>query len=132
MIRRIRIVLRLHAKAVAKLIRPAALAGDGAVQKIADLKLQAGFSRKHFQHAAYLRLVNRRHQSKLAERFVDDPIVVVAVAKFDLFIIRADPRADGRGRAKIERRAVHRPPKSAPRKKGGHSRARWNLFYRRQ
>ena len=46
------VVLGFHHKSVAMRIHPAAFARNGAVQKVAGLKLQARFRGANFQHAA--------------------------------------------------------------------------------
>src|SRR5271168_5100596 len=88
------------------MIRRAAFAFDRTVQKISAVKLNAWFGGPHFHLAAGFGVEESNYQNRLrASVAVENPIVVVALAKFQLFVVECDARTDGRGLAKIERSA---------------------------
>ena len=93
MIRRIREMPRLHAETIALLINPAAFARD-AVEMIRRVKLHARFGGEHFHHATAPRLEDARRQRQFAGGFVENVVVIVTGAEFDLFVVGVDARAD--------------------------------------
>src|SRR5258708_6712034 len=102
-------MLRLHTKAIAELVKPAELAGDSAIEKVAAVKLQPWLTRENFHHPPARRLIDASHQTSLPEGFIDDPIMVVAFSESELFVVLVNPRTNGGRRAKIERRGLHGP-----------------------
>ena len=67
LIRRVGIMLRLHAEAIAERIRPAAFAGDRVVEEISRVELHAGFGRPHIHHATARRLDHSCGMSQRAD-----------------------------------------------------------------
>ncbi len=85
------------------MVRRAAFAFDRTVQKISAVKLNAWFGSPHFHFAAGFGVEKSDDQYRLrASVAVQNPIVVVALAKFQLFVVVRDARADGAGLAIIE------------------------------
>ena len=108
MIRRIREVLRLQAEAVAALVDVAFLSGDGAVEKISRVELDAGLRGRDLQHATARGFVDARGQTEAVAFPVDHKVVIVAVAEDQLLVAVVDARADLRRRGEVERRALDR------------------------
>src|SRR5437667_1943495 len=99
MVRRVREMLRLHAEGVAEIIDSTAFASQCAVEEVARIELQARLRREHFQHAARRWFFHPREQAERAARFVEHPIMIVALAELKLLIRLIDPRSDGRRRS---------------------------------
>ena len=104
------VVLRFEAEASTFLIRDTAFAGQGTVEEIACVKLDAWLGGPHFQGAAGRRIVSR--SGKLEIRGVGisfhDPTVVVATSVFDLSFFHVDVSADGFGSSEIQRAVIQR------------------------
>src|SRR5579862_4389426 len=98
-------MLRFHAKPVAELVNPAALAGEGPIQKVAGVELQARFSGEDFQNTAAGRFSDAGQERQFAEPFVEDPVVIVALPELELFIVLVNAGADGGRLAEVERSA---------------------------
>ncbi len=81
---------------------------DCTIEKISRVELNSGLGGQHLQHAAAQWLFDASRQLEPVAGPAQHPIVVIAFAELQLFIVVADARADGRGLAKIERRAVDR------------------------
>jgi hypothetical protein len=101
MIRRIGEVLGFEAEAVAIFVDVALLAGDGAVEKISGVELDAGLSGGDFHDAAAGRLVDAggEDEALFVTLTIEDPVVVVAVAEDELVIVVADAGAPLTGRS---------------------------------
>ena len=109
MIWRIGKVLRLKAKRGAQHVGRAAFPVDRAIEKISRVKLDSRLRRPHFQFPPGLRIHHRGGQRGLAAAWaVEHPIVIVAMAKFQLLFIIPDARTNCRGLVEIECRARHR------------------------
>src|ERR1700693_4076997 len=102
-------MLRLQAETVAALVDLAALSLDGPIQKVSSVKLDTGLRGEHLQHAPGGRFLHARCQAEFVSLLVQDPIVIVAVAEFELFIVVANMRADHGRLSKIERSSAHWP-----------------------
>jgi hypothetical protein len=102
-------MLRFQAESVALLVGFAALALNRAVQKVPSVKLNSRLRRVNFHHSPAGWLYDARRQRAVA-RFVEivqHPIVILALAKFKLFVVPFDARTN-RGRlGEIERRSTH-------------------------
>jgi hypothetical protein len=110
MVGRVRIDLRFEGESVALAVDPTALADDGAIEEVARIELDAGRGRRHFHHPAGAGILKPEHGAQRAGRPVDDVVMVVAAADPYLLVASvADPRADRRGRAEVERRSGDRP-----------------------
>ena len=101
-------MLRLEAKAVPPLVDVSLFARDGAVQEISRIKLDSGLSSGDFQHAPAGRFVHACSQREAVAFAVNHPVVVVAVAQHELFVIIVDARAHSRGLGEIERSSFDR------------------------
>src|SRR5690348_3289907 len=102
-IRRVGIVLRLEAEAETVAVGDAALAVDAAVEEIAAVKLNARLRGQDFQFPSRFFVVNAGGEDEAGLVIaIQDEIVVVALAEFELLVVVIDARADGRGFAKIE------------------------------
>src|SRR6185295_2305055 len=98
MIGRVWEMLRLQAESVALLVHPSRLAGQRAVQKIAGVELDARLGGGHVEHASAGRFLEpcRVMQGRScgpADRTVQHPVMVVAVAVLQLRMIGCDARA---------------------------------------
>lgn len=98
-------MLGFHDKGIAVVVNDAIFAGDLAVQEIAGVELQAGFGGGDFQDATGGGLGNASLEGHFSVRIVNDPVVVVATAEFELFVVLADAGADGRGGGEVKRGA---------------------------
>src|ERR1700722_1761450 len=105
---RIREMLGLQRQASAEFVGPAALSHALAVEEVSAIKLHARLGGGNLQHAAGLRLIHCGHRPQGAGRFVEYPVVVVTLTKFQLLILCADPRANGGGLAEVKRRPGYR------------------------
>ena len=109
LVRRIGIVLRLQAEAVAELVGAATLAREFPVEKVAAIELQAWLRREHLHRAARRRLMHGGGESEAASLVVQHPVVVVTAAELHLFVCRVHAFADGVRGGEVERRSLHRP-----------------------
>src|ERR1700722_6779967 len=102
-------MLRFEAHCKTGFVDFASLAKRGAAQKIAGVDLDARLSRPRFYDTASRWFVKYRGQTRL--RFharIQNPVVIVTVAKLQLFIILLDARADRSGFPEIKRRTGNR------------------------
>lgn len=83
-------------------IRFAGLSADRAIEIIAAVKLDCGFIGEDFESAAGSWVVKFGGQFQVGGWIVQDEIMVVAVAKYQLLVVIVDALADGRWLAKIE------------------------------
>ena len=74
-------MLRFHAKSTAKVVNGPSLPCNLAIEKIARIELQPWLCRKHFQNAPGGGFVNGCNDVKFAVRLVNDPVMVVTIAK---------------------------------------------------
>src|SRR6185503_10338440 len=79
-------MLRLQTKAVALLVHLPTLAGDGAIEKIAAIKLDAWFTGVDVHYSPAGRFINACCQNGTRTGSIEYPIVVVAPAQFELLI----------------------------------------------
>src|ERR1019366_789156 len=105
LIRRIGIMLGFETEGRVLRIDLAALAGEGAVEEIAGVELNARLGGEHFHHAAGGGPFDARRESEARAFAIDHPIVVVAMAELELFVVLVGARADGGGLGEIEGRA---------------------------
>src|SRR6185436_14372022 len=107
MIRRIRKMLRFHAKRRPLAISYAVFSMQGSIEKIASVELHARFGGEHFHHATRRWVANACSHFQAATSTVEHEIVVVAFSKLQLLVLVVDSGADGRGLAKIKRSPLH-------------------------
>src|SRR5215471_17315023 len=101
MIRRIGEMLGFQAESGAAAIHLAFFAMNGSIQEVAAIELHAGFGSPHFHCPATVRLVNFRRQGERMLAFrIQDPVVIVASAEFQLLVVLVDPRPYGFGMRK--------------------------------
>jgi len=81
MIGRIWKMLRLHHECATVRIDHAIFANDGAVQKVAGIKLQARFRGPDFKDAAVVWIGHPGVQPEFAHLVIDDKVVVVTAGK---------------------------------------------------
>src|ERR1022692_348575 len=99
-------MLRFKAQCRTTFIRLPLFALDGAVQKIAGIKLDAWLIGQNLEDAAAAGIENLRSHRQLAV-VIEDPVVVVAVAETKLFIVGVDAGSDGCRFAKIKGGGVY-------------------------
>src|SRR5947208_1768736 len=102
-------MLRLHAEGASGIVNLAALANEFSVQEISGVELQTGFGSNDFQHAATGRIMDAGSELQLTRFFVQNPIMIVTFAEFELLILLIDTRADGGRFAEIKGRPFDRP-----------------------
>ena len=102
MIWRIREVLGLKAQSTTVRIRNAALPFDRAIQKISGIKLNSGLIGQDLQHAPTAGLIDFGRLRKLAAA-VQHPVVIVAVALFQLIVVVVNSCAHSGRFAEIKR-----------------------------
>lgn len=101
-------MLGLQAEAAAVRVGLPGFAGEGAVEEIAAVELQAGFGREHLEHAAGVRFVQARGQHRLgAAAGRQREVVVVAEAELQLRVVGRDALADRMRRGEVKGRAAH-------------------------
>src|SRR5258708_28487484 len=100
-------MLRLERKSRAPGIDLAALAMKRAVEEVASVELDARFRGKHFQHTAALRIPNASSKRRRSGHMVEDEVMVVAFAEFQLLVIVLDTLSNRSGLPEVERRPVH-------------------------
>src|SRR5690606_26321983 len=103
LIRRVGIVLRFQAEAVAFVVDVAVLAGDRTVQEIAAVELHARLGRVHFHDAPRLRILDAGRELESVAVAVQHVVVVVPAAELDLLVVGIDAGPDRGLRAEIER-----------------------------
>src|SRR5437763_2036563 len=103
MVHGIREVLRLQTKPAVLLADKAAQTGQGAIQKIAGVKLHARLRGVDLQDAARLRIVNAGGETEGLPAIVQHDIMIVAGG---LRLALAQASANRRGLGKIERRIL--------------------------
>ena len=101
MIRRIREVLRFEAQRAMAGIRNSPFPLDRAIQKVAGVKLDPGLIGQNLQHAPTARLIDFRCLRKFAAAAIEYPIVIVAMAFFQLIVIIVNSCAHGGRLAEI-------------------------------
>src|SRR5438128_6882930 len=105
MIGRIRKVLRLEAQTSPPTVGPAVLSGDSA-EEIPGIELNAGLRCRDLEGAAALRIDEPRRRLQPRAAAVNDPVVIVAAAVFQLHVGVLNTGADRRGLAKVEGRSL--------------------------
>src|ERR1700722_14463618 len=109
MIRRIREVLRLQAHCKTGFVDFASLAGRGGAQKVAGVDLDSRLSGPGFHDTASRGFIKNSCQTRHGfHAGIQYPVVIVAVTKFQLFVILVDARANGGGLPEIKRRTGNR------------------------
>ena len=99
-------MLRLQANRHATPVVNSALSVSTAIQKISGIDLDAGLGRGNFQDPPSGGFIEGGGKAGLIfYTGVQHPIVIVAVAKLQLFVILVNARADSRGFAEIKRSA---------------------------
>src|SRR5204863_6603670 len=107
MIRRIRKVLRLEAESRPPTVGPAALSGDSA-EEIPGIELNAGLRCQNLERAAALRIDEPSRRLQARDAAVNDPVLIVAAAVFQLHVVFGNTGADRRGLTKVEGRSLDR------------------------
>ena len=109
MVRRIGKMLRFQAKAGAVGVEHAALAADGAIKKVAAVKLDSRLSCEDLQNSSARGFVNFRGSLQLSVgSLVQHPVVIVSLSEFQLLVVLIDSRADGCRFLEIERTTGNR------------------------
>src|SRR5215813_6577515 len=73
-------------------------------EKVAVVELHARIGRQDFHYSACRGVGDFRRLTQYSGLAVDDEVVVVALAEFQLFVVLVDARADRRRLRKVERR----------------------------
>ena len=105
---RVGILLGLEADAAALQVLDALLAGDGAVEEVAGVDLDAGLVGVDLQVDAGGRAPELDGDLRDVALGVQDPVVVVAVAVADLLVVGGDVTADSVRGTEVERGVQHR------------------------
>ena len=79
-------MLRLQAKTVTLLVHLPAFAGDGAIEKIAAVELDARFAGVDLHHSPAGRFIHARGQNGTRTGPIEYPIVVVTPAQLELLV----------------------------------------------
>src|SRR3982751_6381816 len=112
MVRRVRIMLRLQRQTITKAIDCPAFAGDGPIEEVTGVKLQARLSGGDVHRATACRLDDARREYQRVRRraaAIEYPIVIVAVAVPNLGIRSLIySRSDRCWRPEVERLTLHR------------------------
>ena len=90
-------------------VRLAALAANFAVQKIPRVELYSRLCGQNFQYAAGAGIGNARRQRQAVARAIQNKVVVVAPAEFNLLVIGVDARPNGCGLAEVKWSAFDLP-----------------------
>lgn len=98
-------MLRLEAEAGAVAVDAAALAGDGAVQVVPRIELDAGLGGLDLERATREGLDDPGDERGIRVRAAEDVGVVVAAPGRQLRMVRANAGSDGLRRPEVERRA---------------------------
>src|SRR5580765_2978346 len=107
MIGRVRIVLGFQAQRGMERIGCSALSLNGTVQEISAVKLNGWLVGKHTELASTAWIVEQGSFSKFAIFAIKHPVMIVAFAQTDLFIVCVDPLPDGCCFAEIKRSSCH-------------------------
>ncbi len=102
-------MLRLNAKPASRLIHLPAFSVDCAVKVVGRVKLHPRPIRKNIQYPSARRLGDAGDPAQFARPIIDNKIMIVTVAQFQLLVVLVDARADGGGLTKIKRRSVDGP-----------------------
>src|SRR5580704_7510058 len=108
MIGRVRKVLCLQTQGRMQLIGFAAFTFDRSVQEVSTVELDSRLISQNFQQAPARWIIELRGFPQRSTFTIEDPVVVVAMAAMNLFIVGVNPRADSCGLAKIKRSRFHR------------------------
>src|SRR5947209_1075724 len=100
-------MLRLEAEAGSKGVNQAFFSGDGAVQVIAGIELNAWLRREDLQHAARGGIDDTRCEPGSGAAVIQHVGVVIADRPFQLLVVSFDTLAGARWMAKIERSACN-------------------------
>jgi hypothetical protein len=98
-------MLRFHAKSITELVDPATFAGKRAVQEIAGVKLQPRLGRQYLEHPSRGRFRDPSQEGEISDLLIENPVMVVTIAKPELFVVVMDTGANCRRSSEIERRA---------------------------
>src|SRR5713226_5113093 len=101
-------MLGLQAEGSSAPIRPASFTLDAAVEVVASVELNARLVRENFEYAAAGGFLDSRSQCGSRAIFVQDPVVIVALAELQLLVILFDASANCDSFSKIEWRSAHR------------------------
>ena len=108
LVRGIRIVLGFQADGVALFVLHAVLSGDGTVEEVAAVYLEAGLAGVHHHRDAGLGRVQEGGQLLVVALGVQDEIVVITHGILGLVVFRVDEGSDEGGDGKVERGVLHR------------------------
>src|SRR5271168_3910372 len=102
-------MLRFEAEGSAWRVVMFMFAGISWIEMVGSVKLHAGFAGEHLQDAAGGRIDNfcSANDLQIGWAVVNDPIVIVAGTKLELFVGIVDASADGVRLKKIERSIFH-------------------------
>src|SRR5690242_10639304 len=100
-------MLCFQAQTEAMSVNLAALSCNSSVQKIAGIKLDTGLISQNLQHAPARGFVHLRPLHHFLTFTVEHPIVVVAVALFDLIVVGIYSCANGGGFAEVKWRSFN-------------------------
>src|SRR5205814_3603699 len=101
-VRRIREVLRLQAKCRAMAVNLSTLAVNRAVEEVASIELNPGLGGEDLHDAPGFRLRDSRGERQAGAGTIQDKIVIVAPAEFQLFVGIVNTGSDGGGPAEVE------------------------------
>src|SRR5579859_3427372 len=104
MIGRVREMLCLEAECIAAFVDVALFAGHCAVEKVSGIELDAGLSGGNFKHTSARGIVGAggEDETGVSGLAVENEVVVVAVAKDELFVAVIDARANFRRLGEVE------------------------------
>ena len=101
-------MLGFQAKARAVIVIYTTFTCKASVQEVATIKLNAWFFCQHFHQTARGWFEQSGSELEARALAVEDKIMVVAQAEFNLLVVRIHPCADGCGLPKVEGRSFHR------------------------
>src|SRR2546428_1441452 len=104
MIRRVGKVLAPQRERPWQAVALASLADDRAVEGVPRVELEAGLRRQHLEDPSGYRSDERRRGDQAGALAIEDPVVIVAAREGELFVARADARADRRRLPEVHRR----------------------------
>src|SRR4051812_25634101 len=108
MVRRVRVVLSFQGEPISLLVGVSVLAREFSVQEVAGVKLHARFCGVYLEHSSSLRFKDAGRQLKFRAFTVDDEVVIVSSAQFDLLVICIDAGPDSCSLSEIKWRVLHR------------------------
>src|SRR5436190_20649617 len=100
-------MLCLEAKSVTPFVNLARFSGNAAVEKVSGVKLYARLGGVHLHLTSGRRLVRGGRQREVLAWFIQDKVVVVAIAELKLRLVLYEARAGLRQPGELRGRGLH-------------------------